>query len=117
MKSLFEQMGGIYTMQRDYDLPDLRIPTEDKHPLGVWGQRRGRFLKKYHKILYYDLLTSGKLHTHLADIEEQAQRMFLRLVEQYAQREGITEQLKAEDPMAWVQRVNNIRARASECVN
>lgn len=117
MKSLYEQMGGSYTMQGDYALPDLRLSEEDSRPIGVWGQRRLRFLKQHHRVLYYNLLTSGKLHDHLADTEERAQELFLRLVEQYAQRDGLTEQIKAEKPMEWVQRINNIRARVREVVN
>ena len=117
MKSIFEQIGGTYTMQGDYRLPNLTLPAEDERPIGIYGQRRLRYLKQYHKILYYNLLTSGKLHSHLADIEEQAHQLFLRLVKEYAATEGITEQLKAADPMAWVQRMNNIRERVTETVN
>ena len=116
-KTIFEQMGGTYTMQGDYCLPDLTLPTEEKRPIGVWGQRRLRYLKQHHKILYYNLLTSGKLRSHLADVEEEAQSLFLRLVKQYAEREGVTEQLKAENPMEWVCRMNNIRERVNEVVN
>lgn len=117
MKSLYEQMGGTYTRQGDYSLPDLSLPEKESRPIGVWGQRRLRFLKQHHRVLYYNLLTSGKLHDHLADTEECAQELFLRLVEQYAQRDGLTEQIKAEKPMEWVQRMNNIRARVREVVN
>ncbi len=117
MKTIFEQVGGTYTMQGDYRLPDLELPPENEQSIGVWGQRRLRYLKQHHKVLYYNLLTSGKLHSHLADTEEQAQQLFLRLVNEYATNEGITEQLKATDPMAWVQRMNNIRERVTETVN
>ena len=116
-KTIFEQMGGTYTMQGDYCLPDLTLPTEEKRPIGVWGQRRLRYLKQHRKILYHNLLTSGKLRSHLADIEEEAQSLFLQLVKQYAEREGVTEQLKAENPMEWVRRMNNIRERVTETVN
>ena len=116
-KTIFEQMGGTYTMQGDYCLPDLTLPTEEERTIGVWGQRRLRYLKQHHKILYYNLLTSGKLQSHLADVEEEAQSLFLRLVKQYAEREGVTEQLKAEKPMEWVGRMNNIRIRVAETVN
>ena len=102
MKSLFEQIGGTYTMQGDYRLPNLTLPAEDERPIGIYGQRRLRYLKQYHKVLYYNLLTSGKLHSHLADIEEEAQSLFSRLVKEYAEKEGVTEQLKAADQMAWV---------------
>lgn len=116
MKSLFEKSGGTYTMQGDYRLPNLTVPAEDERPIGVWGQRRLRYLKQHHKVLYYNLLTSGKLHSHLADTEEQAQALFSRLVKEYAEKEGVTEQLKATDQMAWVRRMNNIRECANELV-
>lgn len=113
-KTIFEQMGGTYTMQGDYCLPDLTLPTEEERTIGVWGQRRLRYLKQHHKILYYNLLTSGKLQSHLADVEEEAQSLFLRLVKEYAEREGVTEQLKAENLMKWVRRIDNIRSRVME---
>lgn len=116
MKSLFEQQGGTYTMQGDYRLPNLLPPTEEERPIGVWGQRRLNYLKQHRKVLYYNLLTSGKLHFHLADIEEQAQDLFSRLVKEHAEKEGITEQLKASDQMKWVQKINNIRERVTEVV-
>lgn len=116
-KTIFEQMGGTYTMQGDYCLPDLTLPTEEKRPIGVWGQRRLRYLKQNHKILYYNLLTSGKLRSHLADVEEEAQSLFFRLVKEYTEREDVTEQLKAENPMEWVRRMNNIRERVTELMN
>ena len=117
MKSIFEQIGGTYTMQGDYRLPNLTVPAEEERPIGVWGQRRLRYLKQHHKVLYYNLLTSGKLHSHLADIEEEAEILCSRLVKEYAEKEGVTEQLKAADQMAWVRRMNNIRERATEIVN
>lgn len=117
MKSIFEQSGGTYTMQGDYRLPNLTLPAEEERPIGVWGQRRLRYLKQNHKVLYYNLLTSGKLHSHLADTEEQAQALFSRLVNQLAEKEGVTEQLKATNQMAWVRKMNNIRERATEVVN
>lgn len=116
MKSLFEQSGGTYTMQGDYRLPDVISPPEEEHPIGVWGQRWLRYLKQYHKILYYNLLTSGKLHSHLADVEEEAQSLFLRLVKEYVEREGLTEQLKAANSIEWVGLMNNIRSRVQEIV-
>ena len=115
-KTIFEQMGGTYTIQGDYCLPDLALLPEEKRPIGVWAHRRRQYLKQHHKILYYNLLTSGKLRFHLADVEEEAQSLFLRLVKEYAEREGVTEQLKAENPMEWVQKMNNIRNRAAETV-
>ena len=116
--TLFEQLGGTYTQIGDYLLPDLSLPAEkETGNIGVWALRHKRYLKQHHKVLYYNLLTSGKLHSHLADTEEQAQQLFLRLANEYAANEGITEQLKATDPMAWVQRMNNIRERVTEMVN
>ena len=115
-KTIFEQMGGTYTMQGDYCLPNLTLPPEEERHIGVWAHRRRQYLKQHHKILYYNLLTSGKLRFHLADVEEEAQSLFLRLVKEYAEREGVTEQLKAENPTEWVQKMNNIRSRAAETV-
>lgn len=117
MKSIFEQIGGTYTMQGDYCLPNLTLLAEEERPIGVWGQRRQNYLKHNRKVLYYNLLTSGKLHSHLADTEEQAQTLFSRLVKEYAEKEGVTERLKATDQMAWVCRMNNIRERVTETVN
>lgn len=117
MKSIFEQSGGTYTMQGDYRLPNLTLPAEEERPIGVWGQRRLNYLKHHRKVLYYNLLTSGKLHSHLADVEEEAQILFSRLVKEYAEKESVNEQLKATDPMKWVRRMNNIRERATEVVN
>ena len=117
MKSIFEQIGSAYTLQGDYRLPNLTLPAEDERPIGVWGQRRLNYLKHHRKVLYYNLLTSGKLHSHLADVEEQAQDLFSRLVKEYAEKEGITEQLKVTNQMIWMQRMNNIRERATEVVN
>lgn len=116
--TLFEQLGGTYTQTGDYLLPDLSLPAE-KEPgnIGVWALRHKRYLKQHHKVLYYNLLTSGKLDSHLADIEEQAQQLFLRPVKELAEKEGVTEQLKAVDNMVWVRRMNNIRNRAAEMVN
>ena len=115
-KTIFEQMNGTYTMQGDYCLPNLTLPPEEERHIGVWAQRRRQYLKQHHKILYCNLLTSGKLRFHLADVEKEAQSLFLRLVKEYAEREGVTEQLKAENPMEWVQKMNNIRNRAAETV-
>lgn len=116
MKSLFEQLGGTYTRQGDYCLPDVCLPPEEECPIGIYGQRRRAFLKAHHRVLYYNLLTAGTPDGHLADIEEQAQELFLRLVEQYADAEGVTEALKTDDPMAWVRKMNGIRHRANEVV-
>ncbi len=117
MKSLFEQMGGTYTQQGDYFLPDLKLSPEEERPIGVWGQRRLRYLRENRPILYTNLKTTGQLRSHLADVEEQANALFLRLVKDYAASEGVTEQLKAEEPMEWVRRLNEIKARVTEAVN
>ena len=116
MKTLFEQLGGTYTTQGDYRLPNLTAEETDTRPIGVWGQRRLHYLKHHRKVLYYNLLTSGKLHSHLADVEEQAQELFSRLVKEHAEKEGINEQFKATDQMAWVRKMNNIRSRTTELV-
>ena len=116
--TLFEQLGGNFTQTGDYLLPDLSLPAEkETGNIGVWALRHKRYLKQHHKALYYNLLKSGKLDSYLADIEEQAQQLFLLLVKEYAEKEAVTEQLKAADPMVWVRQMNNIRNRATEIVN
>ena len=117
MKSIFEQSGGTYTMQGDYRLPNITLPAEDERTIGVWGQRRLHYLKNHRKVLYYNLLTSSKLHSHLADTEEQARALFSRLVRELAEKEGVTEQLKSADQMAWVRKMNNIRSRVIEVIS
>ena len=117
-KTFFEEMGGTYVRQGDYNLPCLSLPTEkESKPVGVWGQRYLRYLKQHRRVLYTNLLTSGKLNSYLANIDKQAEDMFLRLVKQMAEREGVTEQLKAENQIEWVGRMNNICSRAAEIVN
>ena len=116
MESLFEQLGGTYTRQGDYCLPDVRLPPEEKRSIGIYGQRRRAYLKEHHRVLYYNLLTAGVLDGHLADIEEQAEAMFSRLVKQLSEKEGVTEALKSENQMLWGQRMNNIRSAAMEIV-
>ena len=117
-KTIFEEMGGAYLRQGDYFLPCLSLPAEKENkPIGVWGQRHLRYLKQHRKVLYTSLLTSGKLNSYLADIDKQAEDMFLWLVEQIANREGVTEQLKAENQMEWIKMMNHIRNRATEIVN
>ncbi len=116
MESLFEQLGGTYTRQGDYCLPDVCLPPEEERPIGIYGQRRRVYLKKHHRVLYYNLLTAGTLDGHLADIEEQAEAMFSRLVKQLSEKEGVTQALKAENQMLWVQSMNNIRSAAMEIV-
>ena len=116
--TIFEQTGGTYTQIEDYLLPDLELPEEEKEAnIGVWGMRHKRYLKQNHKVLYYNLLTSGKLNSYLVDIEQQAQDLFLRLVKDLAEKENVTEELKSTDMMLWVQKMNNIRNCATEIVN
>lgn len=116
--TIFEKQGGTYTQVGDYMLPDL-LPAEEekKTNIGVWAMRHKRYLKQNHKVLYYNLLTSGKLNSYLADVEQQAQDLFLRLVKELAEQENVTEELKSTDMMLWVQKMNNIRNRATEIVN
>ena len=117
-KTIFEEMGGTYVRQGDYNLPCLSLPAEKEHkPIGVWGQRHLQYIRQYKRILYTNLLTSGKLNEYLAEIDKQAKDMFLRLIKQMSEREGVTEQLKTENQMEWVGRMNNIRSRAVEIVN
>lgn len=117
MKSLFEQMGGAYTLQGDYYLPNLTLPAEENKIIGIWGQRHLRYIRQHRKVFYTNLLTSGRLNSYLADIDRQAAELFFRLVEQMAEREGITENLKAEQPMEWVGKMNALREAAAEIVN
>ena len=116
-KTIFEEMGGTYIRHGDYLIPCLTLPEEEQRFIGVWGQRHLRYLKEYRRSVYLNLLTSGRLNDYLADIEEQAQKHFERIVEQMAESEGITEQLKATDQVAWVVEMNNIWSRAREVVN
>lgn len=116
-KTIFEEMGGTYTQVGDYLLPDLKLPEEEQQPIGVWGQRHRRYLKEHRRATYVALLTSGKLNGYLADIDRQAEELFSRLVKQMTEAEGVTETLKADDPMEWVGAMNNIRSRAIEIVN
>ena len=117
-KMIFEELGGTYIRQGDYFLPCLSLPAEkETKPIGVWGQRHLRYIRQHRKVFYTNLLTSGKLNSYLADIDEQAEDMFFRLVEQMAEREGITETLKADNQMEWVQRMNALRAAVTETVN
>ena len=116
--TIFEKQGGTYTQVGDYMLPDL-IPAEEEKEanIGVWAMRHKRYLKQNHKVRYYNLLTSGKLNSYLADIEQQAQQLFLRLVKDLAEKENVTEEPKVSDMMLWMQKMNNIRNRATEIVN
>ena len=116
-KTIFEEMGGTYRQVGDYLLPDITVPAEEEaEPIGLWGQRHARHLKEHHKVLYMNLLTSGKLYRYLVDVDRQAGDMFLRLVKEYADRQGVTEQLKAENPHEWIGRMINIQACVREVV-
>ncbi len=117
MKSLFEQMGGTYSQQGDCLIPNITLPKEENQPIGIWGQRHLRHLKQHRKILCTNLLTSGKLNSHLAELNKQAEDMFFRVAKQLAEKEGVMEKLKAENQTEWVDRMNNIRNRATEIVN
>ena len=116
-QTVFEQMNGTYTQQGDYLIPCLTLHYEEKVEIGLWGQRHLRYLKQSHKVLYCNLLTSGKLNSHIAEIDKQANDMFFRLVKELAEKENITEELKSNDQMLWVQKMNNIRNRVTEIVN
>ena len=116
-KSLFEELGGKYERQGDYLIPCIALPAEEEQPIGTWGQRHLDYLKQYRKVTYTNLLTSGRLNTYLADIDRQAQERFERLIESMKQAQGITERLKEENALEWVQHLNNIRACARETVN
>ena len=116
-ENIYEETGGTYTPQGDYQLPNLIIPPEKEIKIGVWRQRHRRYLKLYHKIRYYNLLTAGTLNGHLAEVEQQAERMFRSLVSAFSEQENITERLKANRPMEWVQKMSSILNRAAEIVN
>ncbi len=115
--TIFEKQGGTYTQVGDYMLPDLLPAEEETNNIGVWAMRHKRYLKQNHKVRYYNLLTSGKLNSYLANVEQQMQDFFLRLVKDLAEKENVTEELKASDMMLWVQKMNNICSRAIEVVN
>ena len=117
-KVIYDEKNGLwYELQGDYYIPCLKLPEEEQQPIGVWGQRHLRHIKQNSKVLYLNLLTSGKLNGYLADLDKQAEDMFFRLVKQMAEREGVTEKLKVDNQMEWVARMNNIRSRATEIVN
>ena len=117
-KYIYNEKNGLwYELQGDYDLPCLKLPEERTAYIGVWGQRHLRYIKQHRKVLYLNLLTSGKLNGYLADLDEQAEEMFSRLIKQMATCEGVTEQFKADNQMEWVGRMNSIRQRVTEVVN
>ena len=116
-KVIYDEKNGLwYELQGDYYIPYLKLPEEEQQPIGVWGQRHLRYIKQHRKVLYLNLLTSGKLNEYLADIDKQAEDMLTRLVKQMAEREDVTEQLKADNQMEWVAQMNNIRQRVTEIV-
>lgn len=117
MKSIYENLGGTYKANGDYSLPTLVLSKEEPVKVGVWGQRYRRYLKENHHIIYYNYLTKGLLNKHLAEVDARAEEMFQQLVKSLAEKENVTEKLKAENAMLWVQRMNNIRARAMDVVN
>ena len=112
-----EKTGINYTLQGDYYLPDLALPDGENKSIGLWGQRHLRYIRRRKRLLYSNLLTSGKLNSYLVDIDRRAEEMFSRLVKQMSEHEGVTEQLKAENPVSWISRMNNIRSMATEIVN
>ena len=117
-KYIYDEKNGLwYELQGDYYLPCLKLPKEESRHIGVWEQRHLRYLKQHRKVLYSELLISGKLNDYLADLNEQAEALFSRLVKQLFEKEGVTEALKAENQMLWVQRMNNIRSAAMEIVS
>ena len=117
-KYIYDNSNGLwYELQGDYYIPCLKLPEEEQQPIGIWGQRHLRYIKQNRKVLYLNLLTSGKLNGYLADLDKQAEDMFSRLVKQMAECEDVTEQLKADNQSAWVGRMNNICQRAAELVN
>ena len=117
MTTLFEQQGVQYEMQGDYKLPCVTLPNDSNYKIGVWGKRHRRYLKEHHKVRYYNLMTAGTLDNYLADIEIQAEKLFEQTVKSLAEKENVTENLKATLPMDWVRKMNNIRNRATEIVN
>lgn len=117
MKSIYEEAGGTYIRQGDYEFPNLKVSSEKEIEIGVWGQRYRRYLKKHHRIRYYNLLTAGTLNEHLTEVDRQAESMFQALVKSLAEQENVTEKLKADAPMEWVQQMDNIRNRVTEIVN
>ena len=117
-KVIYDEKNGLwYELQGDYYIPCLTLPEEEQKPIGVWGQRHLRHIKQNSKVLYLNLLTSGKLNGYLADINKQTEEMFSQIVKQMAEREGVTENLKADNQMEWVARMNNIRSRVTEMIN
>ena len=117
-KRIYDKQNGLwYELQGDYYIPCLSLPEEEQKPIGIWGQRYLRYIKQHKRVFYANLLTSCRLNSYLADVNEQAENMFSRLVKELSEKENVTEKLKAENAMLWVQKMNNIRARVAEVVN
>ena len=116
-QTLFEQNGGTYTKQGDYYLPDIKLLEQPEYEIGVWGNRRRQYLKHHHRVKYYNMLTQCTLYPHLTDVEQQAQRLFDDLADQIAKQKGISEKMKAENPILWIQIMNNIRHSVTETIN
>lgn len=115
---IYDENNGLwYARQGDYYLPELALPPEEEKPIRIWGQRHLQYLKEHKQFVYLNLLTSGRLNEYLASVDEQAEDMFSRLVKEYAERQGVTEQLKAENQLLWVQKMNNIRSKVLEIIN
>ncbi len=117
-KYIYDSDNGLwYELQGDYYIPCLTLPEKENKPIGIWGQRHRAYLKEHRKVTYITMLTEGKLNSYLADIDKQAQEMYLRLIDEMADKQGVTEQLKAENPMEWIGRMGNIQSCAREIVN
>ena len=117
MKTIFEQQGVEYCQAGDYMLPNVELTEQKEYQIGTWGQRYKRHLKSNHRVLYYNYLTSGRLYERLAEVDVRAEEMFQELVNSFAEKENVTEKLKAENTLLWIRKMNNIRNRASEIVN
>lgn len=117
METIFENYGGAYEIQGNYLLPNLTLQDEEQYSIGVWGMRHRRYLKQHHKVIYYNLLTASKLNSYLADIDKRERLLFDETVKSLAEKENVTEKLKAKNAMLWMQKMNNIRNRATEIVN
>lgn len=115
--TIYEKQGGTYRKSGDYRLPNLKLNTEQNAQIGVWGMRHKRYLKQRHKVIYYSLLTAGKLNSYLAEIDQRAKLLFDETAKSLAKKENVTEELKSENAMLWLQKMNNIRNRAMEVVN
>ncbi len=116
MKTIFEKQGIEYRQEGDYKIPNVVLSDQKEYHIGVWSNRHRQYLKHHHRIKYYNLLTSENLYTYLSEIEEQGENMFQHIVKTLARQENVTEKMKAESPMEWVQKMNNIQHIATEIV-